>query len=266
MERAPSVDYSWLTVALGGLIVFIGGQGLIHLFSGKGGSESDLEQGGGALGQALASLLSDLVSPVGAFVILVGIVLVGILLLFNITLVAFVTPFANGARAAWQMASEGVASTQQALRERRQARAQQAAALPVARATGRSRRSLADEPAPELPAPTPSPAPVSQTVWTGGSKTRAASASAPTSVAASAADGASAAGAGVGTVGVAVGAAAAGAAIGADAPLEKPALKDYQSDKDKAHPESDRGGAHAHPPEAVEAARGDAARPRHRDR
>ncbi len=96
VERAPSVDYSWITVALGGLIVFIGGQGLIHLFSGKGDSASDLEQGGGALGNMLSSTLSDLVSPVGAFVVLVGIVLVGILLLFNITLVAFVTPFANG--------------------------------------------------------------------------------------------------------------------------------------------------------------------------
>ena len=183
VERAPSVDYSWLTVALGGLIVFIGGQGLIHLFSGKGASESDLEQGGGALGQALSSALSDLVSPVGAFVILVGIVLVGILLLFNITLVAFVTPFANGARAAGQMASEGVASTQAAVRERREARAQQAVALPAARATGRGRRSLAEEPAPELPVPTPSPAPVSQTVWTGGGTKRAQSVSVPTSAA-----------------------------------------------------------------------------------
>jgi len=88
VERAPSVDYSWLTVALGGLIVFIGGQGLIHLFSGKGGSDNDLQQGGGAVGEGLSSVLSDLVSPVGAFVVLVGIVLVGLLLLFNITLVA----------------------------------------------------------------------------------------------------------------------------------------------------------------------------------
>ena len=42
VERAPKVDYSWVTVALGGLIVFIGGLGLIHLLSGKGGSQSDL--------------------------------------------------------------------------------------------------------------------------------------------------------------------------------------------------------------------------------
>ena len=80
VERAPNVDYSWVTVALGGLIVFIGGQGLIHLFSGKGGSDADLQQGGGALGQLLASTLSELLSPVGAFVVLITIVLVGILL------------------------------------------------------------------------------------------------------------------------------------------------------------------------------------------
>ncbi len=237
VERAPSVDYSWVTVALGGLIVFIGGQGLIHLFSGKGGSESDLEQGGGALGQALASLLSDLVSPIGAFVILVGIVLVGILLLFNITLVAFVTPFVDGARAAWAMAGAGVANTQSAVRSRREARAHQAAMIPVARATSRGRRSMADEPAPELPSPTPSPAPVSLTVWTGGGPKRPASASAATAVVTprAPAGGTLPAGAAAG-----VGAATAEAATGdaPDAPLEKPALHDYQSDRDEAHPDA----------------------------
>ena len=73
VERAPRVDNSWVTVALGGVIVFIGGQGLIHLLSGKGSSASDLEQGGGAIGQALASTLADLVSPFGALVVLLGI-------------------------------------------------------------------------------------------------------------------------------------------------------------------------------------------------
>ena len=95
VERAPNVDYSWVTVALGGLIVFIGGEGLIHLLSGKGGGDADLEQGGGAVGHLLSATLADLVSSFGAFVVLLTIVLVGILLLFDITLVAFVTPFAT---------------------------------------------------------------------------------------------------------------------------------------------------------------------------
>jgi S-DNA-T family DNA segregation ATPase FtsK/SpoIIIE len=173
VERAPSVDYSWITVAVGGLIVFVGGQGLIHLFSGKADSAEDLKQGGGALGETLASTLSDLVSPVGAFVILVGIVLVGILLLFNITLVAFVSPFVSGGRAAWGMASAGMANTSGAIRERRVA-GHEAVAIPIARETRPRRR--ADEPAPILPTPTPSPAPVSQTVWMGGIRKRDSSA------------------------------------------------------------------------------------------
>jgi S-DNA-T family DNA segregation ATPase FtsK/SpoIIIE len=231
VERAPSVDYSWITVAIGGLIVFVGGQGLIHLFSGKGDSSSDLEQGGGALGEALASTLSNLVSPVGAFVILVGVVLVGILLLFNITLVAFVTPFIEGGRAAWAMAAAGVASTQESLRARREASAGQAAAIPVARSL-RGRRTLADEPEPELPAPTPSPAPVSQTVWTGsGIKREAGPAPSPTATA------------------IVPGEPLAGDTtddvlppvepVAGTAAVEKPALQDYATNgKDEAHPDA----------------------------
>ena len=243
VERAPSVDYSWITVAVGGLIVFVGGQGLIHLFSGKGDGQSDLEQGGGALGEMLSSTLSSLVSPVGAFVILVGVVLVGILLLFNITLVAFVTPFIDGGRAAWAMATAGVASTQAALRERRETGGHEAAILPPARPS-RGRPRAGDEPEPELPAPTPSPAPVSQTVWTGGKKTSPASATAATAVAEPPASpasvdplagAASAAAVAAGTV-----AAADGALTEAErAALEKPALEGYRKpEKDESHPDA----------------------------
>jgi S-DNA-T family DNA segregation ATPase FtsK/SpoIIIE len=238
VERAPSVDYSWITVALGGLIVFIGGQGLIHLFSGKGASESDLEQGGGALGQALASTLSDLVSPIGAFVVLVGIVLVGILLLFNITLVSFVTPFAKGGKAAGAWAAAGAASTAEAMRARREAGdrgAHEAVAIPVAR-SARGRRKIADEPEPELPEPMPSPAPMSQTVWIGGDKAREASQASATS-------GSSEAPTADATVGPSVGAATApamaAAAVGtaAVAAMDTPAAADA-AQKDRAHPDA----------------------------
>ncbi len=231
VERAPSVDYSWITVAVGGLIVFVGGQGLIHLFSGKGDSANDLEQGGGALGEALASTLSDLVSPLGAFVILVGIVLVGILLLFNITLVAFVTPFIDGGRAAWMMITAGAANAAQAWRRRSGPEPHEAVAIPVARAAhGRAR--AATEPPPELPEPMPSPAPVSQTVWIGGSKHNVASAAAAVAEAAPAS-----------AVAVKPRGATATAVGGATATLdqqalEKPALADYQSaEKADAHPD-----------------------------
>jgi S-DNA-T family DNA segregation ATPase FtsK/SpoIIIE len=167
VERAPSVDSSWVTVALGGLIVFVGGEGLIHLISGKGGAASDLEQGGGGVGHLLASTLSDLVSPVGAFVILVTVVLVGILLLFDITLAAFVRPFGELGRAAAGAAGAGYASVTGAVRARERGGRRDAVAIPVMRSAGGSRRRPADEPAPDLPEPLPSPAPVSQTVWSG---------------------------------------------------------------------------------------------------
>jgi S-DNA-T family DNA segregation ATPase FtsK/SpoIIIE len=228
VERAPSVDYSWITVAVGGFIVFIGGQGLIHLFSGKGDDPSDLEQGGGALGELLADTLSSLVSPVGAFVILVGVVLVGILLLFNITLVAFVTPFIDGGRAAWAMAGAGVAGTQEALRDRRQSRQRRAAAAALAH-PARGRR-IADEPQPELPAPTPSPAPVSQTIWTGsGVKRQTPQQTAPAAVAAVAPDTAAST--------ADEGLQAADAEVAAT--LEKPALQAYTENKrDEDHPDA----------------------------
>lgn len=178
VERAPSVDSGWITVAIGGLIVFVGGQGLIHLISGKGGSVLDLEQGGGALGQALASTLSDLVSPVGALVVLLGIVLVGILLLFNITLVAFVTPIVDLGRRIGILTAAGVA----AVRDRGHDDPREPVAVPVARAShGGPRRlfSRGGPAAPEMPAPQPSPAPVSQTVWSGGGKRRASPAPSP---------------------------------------------------------------------------------------
>jgi S-DNA-T family DNA segregation ATPase FtsK/SpoIIIE len=172
VERAPSVDSGWVTVALGGLVVFVGGQGLIHLMSGKAASPSDLEQGGGALGQLLSSTLSDLVSPVGALVVLLGIVLVGILLLFNITLVAFVTPFADLGRSAASAAGRVTTAVAVATRSRGQEKELDIVAVPVVRSgTGGWRRGARrDGPEPELPSPTPSPAPMSQTVWSGGSK------------------------------------------------------------------------------------------------
>jgi S-DNA-T family DNA segregation ATPase FtsK/SpoIIIE len=169
VERAPKVDLSWLTVALGGLVVLIGGLGLIHLVSGKSGSPPDLEQGGGSVGHLLSTTLADLVSPFGALVVLLTIVLVGILLLFDITLVGFVTPFAALGRSLVAAASAGAATAAGAVRSRGAGERRPAIAIPVAGAASR-RRAMVDEPAPQLPEPLPSPAPVSQTVWSGGGR------------------------------------------------------------------------------------------------
>ena len=200
VERAPKVDYSWVTVALGGLIVFVGGEGLIHLLGGKGSSPADLEQGGGTVGSLLAATLSDLISPAGAFVVLVAIVLVGLLLLFDITLVAFVSPFARAGRSAAGAAGARAASAGAALRSRSAHDEGPDPAAPVARsATAMRRRGPSAEPAPDLPEPLPSPAPVSQTVWA-GSAWRVSGSAGGTTVGATGATGATGAVASAGAV------------------------------------------------------------------
>jgi S-DNA-T family DNA segregation ATPase FtsK/SpoIIIE len=174
VERAPRVGAGWGVIALGGLVVFVGGEGLIHLLSGKGGGRAALAGGGGALGHLLSGTLSDLVSPVGALVILIGIVLAGILLMFNITLRAFAAPILAGGRALF---TAGAGASSAAVRRARpDSQARPMVALPVARAPeGRTAKAglrvegtrSAVVPPPTLPPPLPSPAPMSQTVWSG---------------------------------------------------------------------------------------------------
>jgi DNA segregation ATPase FtsK/SpoIIIE, S-DNA-T family len=168
VERPPKVGNGWVTVALGGLIVFIGGEGLIHLVSGKGATTAELQQGGGALGSVLSSTLTDLVGEAGAFVVLVAIVLGGLLLLFDITLAAFVSPFVAFGRAVSAAVGSGASSVVEAQRARREQAARPVVALPIGRptiTTPRGRGSRTAEPPPDLPTPLTSPVPLSQTVW-----------------------------------------------------------------------------------------------------
>ena len=121
----------------------------------------ELEQGGGALGSALSSALVDLVGEAGAFVVLVAIVLGGLLLLFDITLVAFVSPFVAFGRAIGTAVGSGASSAVEARRVRREeVAARPLVAMPVARATidaPRGRLSRGFEPPPELPDAAPEP-------------------------------------------------------------------------------------------------------------
>ena len=86
VERAPNTGSGWGVTAIGGVFVFVGALGLIHLIWGSGTSDEALRQGGGWLGAELSGYLSDLVSSPGAFVVLLGLVLAGIVMLFNLTI------------------------------------------------------------------------------------------------------------------------------------------------------------------------------------
>jgi S-DNA-T family DNA segregation ATPase FtsK/SpoIIIE len=176
VERAPKVGNGWGVAAVGGLILFFGGEGLIDWVS---GSRKAVQQGGGSIGHALSTSLADLVSSPGALVVLLGISVAGILLLFNLTLRQMVGPVTAGGRAVANAASATVAA---AARPRGEEESRSPVAVPVEPRSppsgrgGRARdgRSPLDptvDVLPELPRPLSSPAPMSQTVWAGGSIT-----------------------------------------------------------------------------------------------
>jgi S-DNA-T family DNA segregation ATPase FtsK/SpoIIIE len=161
VERAPNVGTGWSVTALGGLVTFLGALGFIHLVWGDGTRGQALRDGGGWVGATLEGILSTLLSPPGAFVVLVGLIVGGLLLLFNLTVRGLLHPVAAGGRAlAGALAIEPAGG---AVPERR------VRVVPPAgrRTAGEAVASDLAEDGPELPQPLPSPAPISQTVWAG---------------------------------------------------------------------------------------------------
>jgi len=173
VERAPTVGNGWGVAAIGGLILFLGGEGLLDWVS---GTPKQVQNGGGSVGHALNTSLTNLVSSPGALVVLLGISVAGILLLFNLTLREFFRPVTAGGRAVASVASATVAA---ASRPREVDDERPPVAFPVEPppASGRGSRARDGRPAlepvmdvaPDLPRPVSSPAPMSQTVWAGGS-------------------------------------------------------------------------------------------------
>ena len=178
VERSATVHSGWAVMTIGGILVFLAGEGLIHLVSGGTSSHADLSAGGGRIGEWLSSGLTNLVGTAGAFVVLVGIVIVGILLMFGLTLRALLQPVSSGGRVLASATSATVAATVNAAKTRGPSGTDggagaTAVAPPPAPASRARGKAGPVEPQPAavqlpLPAPTPSPAPLSQTVWAGG--------------------------------------------------------------------------------------------------
>ncbi|HUP83817.1 MAG TPA: DNA translocase FtsK 4TM domain-containing protein, partial [Candidatus Limnocylindria bacterium] len=170
VERPGTLGYGSSLTILGGLIVFVAGLGLIHLVWGTGIGDTALRAGGGALGNTLSRGLSDLISWPGALVVLLGLLVGGVLLLFNITLRTLLTPVAGGGK----MIAKAMATPARALAEGASARRTEAAnARGAADATAIKTRAKVEKPEraprearvlPELPAPEPQVAPLSQTI------------------------------------------------------------------------------------------------------
>ena len=171
VERPGSVGYGSTLTIIGGLLAFIAGLGLIHLVWGRGHGDQALRDGGGTLGNTLSLGLSDLISPIGAFVVLLGLLVAGVLLLFNITLRTLLRPVTGGGR----LLAKAMATPARALAEGGSARRAEAVANPRAAAQPSARSRTREEqperaprPAPVKPEPTapePSVVPLSQTIW-----------------------------------------------------------------------------------------------------
>ncbi len=168
IERPARIGYGSTLAVVGGLIVFVAGLGLIHLVWGRGGGQNALSNGGGALGNVLSSTTSDLVSPIGAFVVLVGMLIAGLLLMFNVTLRGLFSPVTGGGR----ILASAIATPARAIADSAATRRAEAAANPVAAVAAttapRGRIKIEAQPQPDLPVPERSTAPLSQTVWSGG--------------------------------------------------------------------------------------------------
>jgi len=172
VERGPGTGTGWGVTALGGVLIFLGGLGLIQLIWGHGTAPARLAAAGGWMGQALAGPTAALVSPAGAFVVLAGVVTAGLLLLLNSTIRGLLHPVAAGGRALAGVMAGADAPPSRATGPGRPA-AGDAAAAPRSGAPGANgRRGAEPGPAaaggPDLPPPVASPVPLSQTVWAGG--------------------------------------------------------------------------------------------------
>jgi S-DNA-T family DNA segregation ATPase FtsK/SpoIIIE len=166
IERPPAAGYGSMLTIVGGLLVFVAGLGMIHLIWGHGSSDAALRSGGGILGQALESTLSALVSSLGAFVVLVGLLVAGLLLMFNTSLRALLSPATAGGRMLAGVVASASATARRpdgTIAVQAEPRLEQPTKPPRERAV-----KVTPEP-PDLPEPEQTVAPLSQTIWTGRS-------------------------------------------------------------------------------------------------
>jgi S-DNA-T family DNA segregation ATPase FtsK/SpoIIIE len=171
LERPPKVGHGWLITALGGLVLFAGGLGLMHLVLGDGSGQQALKSGGGAVGHWLAAGLSGLVSPLGAAVVLFGLFLAGVVMVLNVTLAALFRPVAGGGRllvGAVTVPARAVAERAGAHPAADEQSAKQLTARPATPVEATPHKATPERTAGREPSPAPiaSPVPLSQTVWT----------------------------------------------------------------------------------------------------
>ena len=158
LERVGGVRAGWLRTLVGSAVAYGAALALIALFVDGGMLDG---RSGGRIGAGLASFVSRLVSPLGAFFVFLGILLAGLVIALDRPVGALLAPFGRGARGlgsalAAPAASAGAAAVGQARRVRVESQPAQAGGASVR--DGRSAREAAR---PEIPSPFEQPAQVS---------------------------------------------------------------------------------------------------------
>ena len=154
LERAGGVRAGWLRTLAGSAVAYAAALALIALLVDGGMLDG---RSGGRIGAGLASFVSHLVSPLGAFIVLLGILLAGLVVALDRPVGALLAPFGRGARGlgsalAAPAASAGAAAVGQARRVRVESQP-----APGSAATVRDGRSARDAARPEIPSPPPAP-------------------------------------------------------------------------------------------------------------
>jgi S-DNA-T family DNA segregation ATPase FtsK/SpoIIIE len=158
LERAGGVRAGWLRTLAGSAIAYAAALALIALLVDGGMLDG---RSGGRIGAALASFVGRLVSPLGAFIVFLGILLAGLVVALDRPVRELLAPFGRGARGlgnalAAPAASAGAAAIGQARRSRAESQP-----VPGGGATVRDGRSARDSARPEIPSPFEQPAQVS---------------------------------------------------------------------------------------------------------
>ncbi|HEY3524500.1 MAG TPA: DNA translocase FtsK 4TM domain-containing protein [Candidatus Limnocylindrales bacterium] len=97
VERAPSAGGGWQLTLFGATLSFVAMLGLIDVLM-LPSPRRGVELSGGYIGTALGGSLSALLSPPGAFVVLVALAIAGLLIMLDTTLHGLFAPFGRGVR------------------------------------------------------------------------------------------------------------------------------------------------------------------------
>jgi S-DNA-T family DNA segregation ATPase FtsK/SpoIIIE len=158
LERAGGVRAGWPRTLVGSAVAFTAALALIALLADAGVLDG---RSGGRIGSALATFVGRLVSPPGAFIVFVGVLLAGLVVALDRPVRELLAPFGRGARGLGNaLAAPAAAAGAAAVEEARRARAEatQAQGTGTALRDGRGAREAAR---PEIPSPLEQPIQVS---------------------------------------------------------------------------------------------------------